>query len=62
MPESPHLTDELLQEVRGILDRVRAELNSISQGDAKALHHLRRYLMKRLEFDERGRPAGKPEL
>lgn len=58
MPVSPHLNDELLQEVRGILDRVRAELNSISQGDAKTLHHLRRYLMKRLEFDERGTPSG----
>jgi hypothetical protein len=62
MPVSPHLNDELLKEVRGILDRVRVELNIVSQGDAKTLHHLRRYLMKRLEFDERGTPADRNKL
>jgi hypothetical protein len=31
------------KKVRGILDRVRAELNIVSRGDARTLHHLRRY-------------------
>jgi DNA repair exonuclease SbcCD ATPase subunit len=57
MAESPHLPDEVLLNVRGILDKVRAELHILAKGDAKTLHHARRYLMKRLESDERGTPA-----
>ena len=62
MAESPHLPDEVLNTVREVLDRVRAELNVLSKGDAKTLHHARRYLMKRLEFDERSRPADRNKL
>lgn len=62
MAESPHLSDEVLAQVRKILDRVRTELGVVSNGDAKTLHHARRYLMKRLEFDERGTPADRNKL
>lgn len=62
MAESPHLADEVLNKVREVLDRVRAELTALSDGDAKTLHHARRYLMKRLEFDERSRPADRNKL
>jgi hypothetical protein len=62
MAESPHLPDEVLIKVREVLDRVRVELTTLSSGDAKTLHHARRYLMKRLEFDERSRPADRNKL
>jgi len=58
------LTDDQLEEARKVLDTVRAELLKIASGDAKTLHHGRRYIMKRLEFDERSTPAerNKPKL
>jgi hypothetical protein len=62
MAESPHLTDDILQQVRVLLEGVRAELNALAKGDATTLHHARRYLMKRLEFDERGTPADRNKL
>jgi hypothetical protein len=62
MAESPNLTDAALTQVREILDRVRADLTSLSNGNQKTLHHARRYLMTRLEFDERGTPAERNKL
>jgi hypothetical protein len=62
MSESPHLSDEQLASVREILDRVRAELETLADGDPNTLHHARRYLMKRLEFDECGTPAERKKL
>ncbi len=62
MAESPHLTDEQLAAVRGILDRVRSELAALAGDEAKVLRHARRYLMKRLEFDERSRPSDRKDV
>jgi hypothetical protein len=62
MAESPHLTDAVLTQVRKILERVRADLTSLSNGDPKTLHHARRYLMKRLEFDERSKPSDRKDV
>lgn len=62
MAESPHLTDKQLTTVREILDRVRAELATLAGDDQNTLHHARRHLMKRLEFDERGRPGDRKDL
>ena len=62
MVESPNLNDDVLKQVRELLERVRAELNMLGNGNAKTLHHARRYLMKRLEFDERGTPADRNKL
>lgn len=62
MAESPHLPDEVLIKVRAVLERVRADLNNLSEGDAKTLHHARRYVMKRLEFDERSRPSDRKDV
>jgi hypothetical protein len=62
MAESPHLLDENLTKVRKILERVRTELSELSNGDPKVLHHARRYLVIRLQFDERGRPADRNKL
>ena len=62
MPESPHLSDDQLTTVRALLEVVRLELSKISAGDVKVLHHARRYLQKRLEFDERSTPAARAKL
>jgi hypothetical protein len=62
MTESPHLSDEVLKKVRELLDRVRSELKQAASEDPKTLHHARRYLMKRLEFDERGTPGDRTKL
>lgn len=62
MPESPHLSEEQLASVRQLLDRVRTELETLAVSDPKTLHHARRYLMKRLESDERGTPADRNKL
>jgi len=57
MPTSPHLTDIQLAEVSKILDYVRSEITRIAGDNQKLAHHARRYISKRLEFDERGTPA-----
>jgi len=62
MAESPHLTDEQLQKVRKLLETIRGELSTIANGDVKVLHHSRRYLQKRLEFEERDTPAHRNKL
>jgi hypothetical protein len=62
MAESPHLTDEQLASTRKLLEIVRAELEKVANGDLKVLFHARRYLQKRLEFDERGTPADRTKL
>lgn len=62
MPESPHLAADKLSAVRNLLDHVRVELERIAHGNAQTLHHARRYLMKRLEVDERGTPADRNKL
>jgi hypothetical protein len=62
MSSSPHLADQELTRIRQLLDTVRSELDKIAQGDLDKLHHGRRYIMKRLEFDERGTPAQRKNL
>jgi hypothetical protein len=62
MAESPHLSDEGLTKVRELLDRVRTDLDYLFSRDPKTLHHARRYLMKRLEFDERSRPSDRKDV
>jgi hypothetical protein len=47
MPSSPNLPDEQL---------VRAGLNRFAKGDAKLLHHARRHIMVKPQYDERGTP------
>jgi hypothetical protein len=62
MAESPHLPDEILSGARKLLDNIRAELVELSRRDATLLHHTRRYIMKRLEFDERSRPSDRKDV
>src|SRR5579863_1127286 len=56
------LSDEQSAKANELLDFVRQRLAELSGGDAKVLHHMRRRIMKRLEFDERSSPAARRKL
>ena len=46
----------------GILERVRGEIDAVAGEDAELRFQLRRYVLKRLEFDERGTPTQRRKL
>jgi hypothetical protein len=58
----PPLTEEQRSKVLPILAKVREELADVSDGDRAVLHQMRRYVAKRLEFDERGTPTERRKL
>jgi len=62
MPNSNRLTPEQSEKANALLELVRQRLNELSEGDPKVLHHMRRRIMKRLEFDERDTPAARRKL
>jgi hypothetical protein len=45
-----------------LLDKLRADLKQISSDDDDLLFSMRRYILKRLEFDERGTPTQRRKL
>ena len=58
----PVLREEERQKVLPILESARRALEIASGGDPIVLHQMRRYVAKRLEFDERGTPAQRRKL
>jgi hypothetical protein len=58
----PALTEEQREKVLPILAKVREDLHLASGGDITVLHQMRRYVAKRLEFDERGTPTERRKL
>lgn len=56
------LTPEQSSAANLLLDDVRMRLDQLAGGDMKLLHHLRRRVMLRLQFDERGTPAHRKKL
>ena len=56
------LSSEELNGAKEILSFVQREIDRISDGDHSRIHSLRRYIWKRLEFAERGRPMGRRAL
>jgi hypothetical protein len=58
----PRLSKDDLDAVRPILETLREQLLALAGDDTVRLHSLRRYLAKRLEFDERGTPAQRRKL
>ena len=58
----PELSKRDLEAVKPILDLLREQLSALAECDALRLHSLRRYVAKRLEFDERGTPAQRRKL
>src|SRR5271155_4023972 len=62
MAKSPHLSDDEITALVQLLEAVRTALADISKNDGEKLHHARRCLWKRIEFDERGTPAQRKNL
>jgi hypothetical protein len=58
----PELSREDREKVIPLLKRIREELKLASAGNLKTLHQMRRYVAKRLEFDERGTPMQRRKL
>jgi len=58
----PPLTEDQRAKVLPILHNVREALSVASNGDRLVLHQMRRYVAKRLEFDERGKPMERRKL
>jgi hypothetical protein len=56
------LTPEQSAEANELLNHVRARLETLSGGDPKLLHHLRRRIYIRLSHDERDSPAARRKL
>ena len=56
------LTEEDRRRAIRILEQARAEIDAAAGGDADRRFQLRRYVIKRLEFDERGTPTQRRKL
>ncbi len=56
------LSDEDRQKAIQILDQTRAQIEAAAADDADLRFQLRRYILKRLEFDERGTPTQRRRL
>jgi hypothetical protein len=62
VPDQNRLTPEQSALANELLESVRSRLKELSAGNPKVLHHMRRRIMKRLEFDERDTPAARRKL
>ena len=58
----PSLSDEVRAKALKILEQTRAEIEAVSSGNSDLRFQLRRYILKRLEFDERGTPTERRRL
>src|SRR5579875_1566047 len=58
----PALTAEQRDKVLPLLAYVRKGLEEAAAGDDVLIHQMRRYVAKRLEFDERGTPSERRKL
>ena len=56
------LSEEDRAKAIGILERVRGEIDAVAGEDAELRFQVRRYVLKRLEFDERGTPTQRRRL
>jgi RNase P subunit RPR2 len=56
------LSDEDRQKAIEILEQARAQIDGAAGGDSEKRFQLRRYVIKRLEFDERGTPTQRRKL
>jgi len=61
-PARKGLAGKQLEAARQIVEELRARLSQAAAGDEHLLFALRRYVWKRLEFDERGRPADRKKI
>ncbi len=58
----PKLPDEDRAKAILILDKLRLDLQEASAGNEELLFSMKRYISKRLEFDERGTPTQRRKL
>jgi hypothetical protein len=58
----PSLSPEDREKTIALLDRLRADILSIAGEDRELLIQMKRYISKRLEFDERGNPTQRRKL
>jgi hypothetical protein len=56
------LSDEDRRKAIAILDQTRAQIEAAASEDPDLRFQLRRYILKRLEFDERGTPTQRRKL
>ena len=58
----PSLSDEDRARAIQILEQARAAIDAAADDDPERRFQLRRYILKRLEFDERGTPTQRRKL
>jgi Zn finger protein HypA/HybF involved in hydrogenase expression len=58
----PELFEPDRAKARALLDELRAKINEASAGDEALRFQMKRYIAKRLEFDERGTPTHRRRL
>ncbi|MBB5057378.1 hypothetical protein HDF16_002063 [Granulicella aggregans] len=58
----PELSEPDRLTARALLDDLRAKIEAASAGDEALRFQLKRYIAKRLEFDERGTPTHRKRL
>jgi hypothetical protein len=56
------LSDEDREKAIAILEELRGRIAAIAGEDRERLFQMRRYILKRLEFDERGTPTQRRKL
>jgi hypothetical protein len=59
---NPRMSDDELTTARQILNEVRNGISETTKGDQKFGFALRRYVYKKLSYDERGSPAHRAKL
>jgi hypothetical protein len=58
----PELSEPDRLKARAILDDLRAKIDDVASGDEALRFQIKRYIAKRLEFDERGTPTHRRRL
>lgn len=58
----PELLDENRAKAVVILERLRVDILAAAAGDRDLIFQMKRYISKRLEFDERGTPTHRRKL
>ena len=58
----PELSEENRAKTVTILERLRADILAAAAGDRDLIFQMKRYISKRLEFDERGTPTHRKKL
>ena len=58
----PGLSDEDRAKAIALLEEIRARIDAVADGDEAVRFQMRRYVARRLEFDERGTPTQRRRL